>query len=113
MEVTSIVLYYNLQFLSEFQFLAADNVQQCFVIAIYIDTVENELGKFKVCQLLLLLFFMYLWEAIPGFLSLDKILYWLDSFVKNNTLLETQTLQSIPFTAAHSYIVHICCQREQ
>ena len=39
-----------------------------------------------------LTFFLHLWEAIPGFLSLDKIFNQLVSFVKNDTLFSTQML---------------------
>jgi len=47
-----------------------------------IDTIEADLRKFKLADLI----FLYFWVAIPAFLSLDKIFNQLVSFVKNDTL---------------------------
>jgi len=52
------------------------------------DTVEADLRKFKLADLILLHF----WVVIPGFLTQDKIFNQAVSFVKNDTLFETQTL---------------------
>ena len=57
---------------SKLRFLTVNNIQLCFMIAIYRHFAD--------------FIFLYSWVGISGFLSLDKIFKRLVSFVKNDTL---------------------------